>query len=72
MPKLAFLCNQIDDYFHCHHRTFIQQLMEADTEIYRETLGQAYRDHSKRGGSDNMSKRVKTMMVIPLETAELS
>ena len=30
--RLAFLYNQIDDYLNCHHRTFIQQVMEADAE----------------------------------------
>ena len=46
--------------------------MEADTEIHSEALGHASRDQFKRGRSDNMSKRVKIMMVIPTETVDLS
>ena len=28
----------IDVYLNCHHRTFVQQLMEADAEIYSGAL----------------------------------
>ena len=38
-PELAFSCNQFGENLNCHHRTFIQQLMEAGTEIYSEALG---------------------------------
>ena len=31
VPKLAFPCNQTDDYLNCHHRTFIQQLIHRST-----------------------------------------
>ena len=72
MPKLAFPYNQIDGYLNCYHRTFNQQLLEADTEIYSEALGGAPRDQSERGRSDNISKGVKTMMVILTERADLS
>ena len=72
VPELAFICNEIDDYLKDHHRIFNQQLVEADAEVYSKTLGQATRDQCKRGKSNNMSKRVKTMMAIPTETADLS
>ena len=38
VSELAFSCNQIGDYPNCHHRAFIQQLMEADAEIHSEAL----------------------------------
>lgn len=40
-PKLAFTCNQADDYPNCHHITFNQQLKKADREIYSKALGLA-------------------------------
>ena len=47
--------------------------MEADTEIYSKALGRATWDQSKREReSDDMSKEVKTMTVIPTETTDLS
>ena len=46
--------------------------MEADIEIYSKALGRPTVDQSKRGRADKMSKWVKTMMVIPTETADLS
>ena len=39
-PELAISCDQIGDYPDCHQRGFIQQLMETDTEIHSQTLGQ--------------------------------
>ena len=41
VPELALPCSQIDDYLKCHHRTFIQQLMEADAEIHSGALSQS-------------------------------
>lgn len=26
--------HQIDNYLNCYHRTFIQEIMEADAEVY--------------------------------------
>ena len=46
--------------------------MEVDTEIYNKALGQTTRDQPKRGRINNMSKGVKTTMVIPTERANLS
>ena len=46
--------------------------MKAGTEIYSKELGRATEGESKRGRSNNMSKGVKTMMVIPTERADLS
>ena len=46
--------------------------MVPDTELYTEALGRTTGDQSKRGRNDNMSKGVKTMMVIPTETADQS
>ena len=46
--------------------------MEADTEVYRETLGQGTRDQSKRRRSDNMSNEIKTIMEIPTKADDLS
>ena len=45
--------------------------MEADTDIYSEVLAELP-EICQRGRSDNMSKGVKTMMVTPTETADLS
>ena len=39
--------------------------MEADIEFYSEALGQASRDHSRRGRNDNLSKGVDTMTMNP-------
>ena len=39
VPELALPCSQIDDYLKCDHRTFIQQLMEAEAEIHSGALG---------------------------------
>ena len=30
----ALALEAVDDYFNCHHKTFIQQLMEVDAEIH--------------------------------------
>ena len=46
--------------------------MEADTEIYKEALGRATGDQSKRGKSYDITKEVKISMVITTETADLS
>ena len=45
--------------------------MEADKQIYRKALSLAAGDQTKRW-SDNMNIGIKTMMVIPTETADLS
>ena len=72
MSKVAFLFNQIDDYLNCHHRIFIQQLMEADTVIDSKALGLASEDQFMRGRNDNVSKGVWSMMLIPSGRADLS
>ena len=68
----AFSNNHIDDYFSCHHRTIIQQLMEVDAEIHSYARSQAFSDHSKKGKSDNTSKGVKTMTWIPTKATVMS
>ena len=43
-----------------------------DQLLDQVTWGRAPRVQSKRGRSDSMSKGVKTMMVMPIETPDLS
>ena len=38
VPELALAHNHTDEYFACHHRTFICQRMEIDTETHIGTL----------------------------------
>ena len=38
VPELALAHNHTDDYFACHHRTFICQWMEIETETHIRTL----------------------------------
>ncbi|KAL6033312.1 hypothetical protein STEG23_009954 [Scotinomys teguina] len=42
-PELTTLCNQTCVYHNCYQRGFIQQLMEADSETHRKSLGRAWR-----------------------------
>ena len=35
LPELALPCSQIDNYLKCHHKTLIQQLMEAESESHK-------------------------------------
>ena len=60
---------QIDDCLKCHHRNFIQQLMETEAETHSGALSWAPKVQLMSGRSENMSKEVKTMMGIPTETA---
>lgn len=39
VPVLAFPYKQINNYLDCHHRTYIQYLIEADAVIHNQTLG---------------------------------
>ena len=68
MPELALPSSQIDEYLKYHHRTFIQQLMEAEAETHIGTLDLAPKVHLKSGRNENMSKEVKTMMCSHSET----
>ena len=72
MPKLAFSFNEINNYLNFHHRTFIQYLIEANTESYSEALGLASEYQSMRGRSDNMSKAVLSVILIPTKADDLS
>ena len=38
VPELALAHNHTDEYFACHHRTFIWQRMEIETETHIGTL----------------------------------
>ena len=39
VSELAFLYNQIHDYSNCHHKAFLQYLIEADAENYSQAPG---------------------------------
>ena len=38
VPELAWVHNHTDEYFACHHRTFIWQRMETEIETHIGTL----------------------------------
>lgn len=54
-----------------HHRSFNQQLMEAEAESHSEALGWAPNIQSTSGRSKNMRKELKTMTGMPTEIAYL-
>ena len=62
VPELILPYIQINYYFKCHHRTYIQLLIEADAENYSGVLVYASKIELKSGKSENMSNEVKTMM----------
>ena len=63
---LALPCSQIDEYIKYHHRTFIQQLMEAEVETHSRAHGWAPKAQLKSERSETMIKEAKTMMGHPL------
>ena len=60
MPELALSHNHTDEYLEYHHRTFIWQWMEIETEIHIGVLDLAPKVQMKDRKRENMSKEVRT------------
>ena len=71
VTKLSLHCSKTD-YLKCQHRTFIQQLIEAEADIYSRALGCAPKVQFKKGKSENMSKDVKNIIGIATEIGYLN
>ena len=70
--QTGLACSQIDEYLKYHHRTFIKQLMETEAETRIRALDWPPNVQLKSERSENMSKKVKTLMGTPTETIYLS
>ena len=71
MPEQAFPCNKIDGYLNCHHKTFIQQGLEADCRDSQLSTGLSSQSPTEER-EEKYEQWVKTMMGKPTETADLS
>ncbi|KAL6051607.1 hypothetical protein STEG23_028698 [Scotinomys teguina] len=60
----------IGEYSYCHHRAFLQELMEENAEIHSKTPDQTPGIESKREKRDSMGKGIKITMGKPTETTK--
>ena len=60
MPELALAHNHTDEYFACHHRTFIWRRMEIETETHIGALDWAPKVQMKSRRRENIKTEVRT------------